>query len=296
MRCRYRENIYKCGEFLEVDIFPTFDKKKGGRIARRSRFRETSGMQARLNQRNAEKALVRLLNANFTTGDIEIALTYDNEHLPSKYEDAVRDVTNYLRRVKRMRDKLGLPEMKRVTVPGAGRFHFHIVMSGGVPREILETLWGKGFANSRRLEANRDGFAGIANYIAAQLDPDMNTDDLFSAYDINEETGELTERDGHKANRAKNAKRFTCSNNIVRPEPEIKDGRISQKKVEELATVSSASAKEFNKIYDGYEFVRCEPYYNSEYGGWYIHVRMRKRDERKRRSEGVARRQNYNEF
>lgn len=29
MRCLYREKIHKCGEFLEVDIFPVFEYQRG---------------------------------------------------------------------------------------------------------------------------------------------------------------------------------------------------------------------------------------------------------------------------
>lgn len=279
MRCRYRENIYQCGEFLEVDIFPTFHK--GNDRRRKKKFKPTAAMQERLNQKNAERALIRILNKNFTEGDIEITLTYSDNKLPNSYEAAYRDSVNYLRRVKRLRTKLGLPEMKSVTIPGGGRFHFHIVMSGGVDRETLEKLWGRGYANTKRLQIGDDGLAGLAIYDANQLSEDKLEADLFSEYELNEETGELTEREGGvKRQRKKGERRFVCSKNIVRPEPEVKEGRISQRRAEELATVDSVSRKAWADMYEGYTFVRSEPYYNDENGGWYIHVRL-KRDRRK---------------
>jgi hypothetical protein len=65
MRCRYREKIYKCGEYLEADIYPVFHQG-GGKSRRKARYKPTSAMQARLNQRRAERELTRLLNENFT--------------------------------------------------------------------------------------------------------------------------------------------------------------------------------------------------------------------------------------
>lgn len=77
MRCLYREKKYQCGEYLEIDIFPIFEKQRG-----RSRKRKpTSEVQKRLNQHNAERKLIRLLNTNFTKRDIRFDLTYDKEHL-----------------------------------------------------------------------------------------------------------------------------------------------------------------------------------------------------------------------
>lgn len=284
MRCRYRERIYQCGDYLEADIYPVFHKGST-KSRRRAKYKPTSAMQARLNQRRAEEALTRILNANFTADDIEITLTYDNEHLPEDYEKAVRDADNYIRRVKRLRGKRGLEALKFVRVPGGGRFHFHIVMSGGINRDELERMWGYGYANSKRLKFCQGGIAGLAHYIANQLDDgdEFGGEDLFSLYDIDVETGETTEK---PRERKKGQKRWSCSKNLLRPEPEIREGRISAAKVEELATVDSMSRSIFEKLYPGYSFNTCEPYYNPENGGYYLRVRMYRSDQTsdKRRS------------
>lgn len=273
MRCRYREKIYRTGEYLEVDIFPVFHK--GGTGSRRkAKYKPTSAMQARLNQRRAEEALTRLLNENFTDDDIEITLTYDDEHLPSDCDKAFRDADNYIRRVKRLRGKRGLSELKFCKVLGGGRFHFHIVMSGGIDRDELERMWGLGYANSKRLKFSSGGVAGLAHYIANQLDAsdEFGGEDLFSLYDIDVETGEATEK---PRERKKGQRRWSCSKNLRRPAPEIREGRISAGKVEELATFDAESRAVYEKLYPGYEFVSARPYYNPENGGYYLQVRMR---------------------
>lgn len=289
MRKKYREKIYRCGDYLDVDIFPVFAQSNR---KRRAKYKPTSAMQEKLNQRHAEQELSRILNANFTSKDISATLTYDRASLPTDREEAMRDVRNFLRRVKRLRARLGLPEMKYVLIPGGGRFHFHVPMSGGIPAEELAKLWNKGYCNVIRFRFNENGLEGHAKYVANQYDEDLfDGEDLLSGYDLDEETGELTERDGNKVRR-KGARRYICSKNIVRPEAEVREGKISAAKVEELATVDSASRGAFEKLYPGYSFSECVPYYNEENGGYYLRVKMYKNnatflDDRKRfRSRG----------
>ena len=251
MRMQYREKVYECGDYLEVDIYPVF-REQGGKCRRRAKSKPTRAVQEKLNQRNAERKLIRILNGNFTKGDIHITLTYRADALPETYEESLRDARNYLRRVNRMRKKLGLPELKYVLIPGEGKFHFHIIMNGGLSRDVLEELWGYGYANTERLQFTENGLAGLATYIGAQF---------------------ITE-EGDKRERGQ--KRYSCSRNIVMPEGKERDGRISQRLVCELATVDSESRAAFEKLYRGYTFVESKPFYNDFNGGYYITVRMHK--------------------
>lgn len=272
MRCRYREKIYKTGDYLEAEIYPVFHQG-GGKSRRRAKYKPTSAMQARLNQRRAERALTRLLNLNFCDDDIEMTLTFTDEYLPDEYEEAVKAANNYLRRVKRLRARLGLSALKFVLVPGGGRYHFHIIMNGGLTRDELEKLWKLGYANSKRLKFSMGGIAGLAHYISNQLGEDAyGGDDLFGGMAIDEGTGEVTE----ERIRRKGARRWTCSKNLQRPEPETRDGRISAARVEELCTVDAESRKAYEKLYPGYSFSSAKGYYNPENGGYYIQIIMKK--------------------
>ena len=248
MRCLYRERRYFCGDYLEVDIFPVF-RKQG---SRGKRAKPTSEAQAKLNEHNAEQKLIRILNANFTNRDIEIHLTYNDENLPGTPDEVKRDVQNFLRRVKRLRERLGLPELKYVVVPSGGidgtRFHIHITMSGGVDRSALEELWGFGYANSKRLQFNENGVEGLARYVARQ----------FSTHKDELPFG----------------KRWSASKNLVIPKPNDRDGKLSQRKVEELATIESASQSAFESLYEGYHLSEVRPFYNEVNGGYYLHVKM----------------------
>ena len=247
MRCLYRERRYYCGDYLEVDIYPVFKKQNG----RGRRAKPTSEVQAKLNQHNAEQKLIRILNENFTLDDIEIHLTYSDENLPETPEEVTRDYQNYLRRIKRLRTKLGLPEMKYVVVPAGGyedtRFHIHITMTGGVDRTLVEEMWGYGYANSRRLQFNENGVEGLARYVARQ----------FVA---------------HQGEELPFGKRWSGSRNLVIPQPQDRDGKLSQTKVKELAT--GVSRETFEELYEGYRLSEVRPFHNDVNGGYYLHVKL----------------------
>ena len=281
MRRTYREKIYRCGDYIDVQVFPVFNK---GNTRRKRRSKPTSEMQAKLNQKNAERALIRLLNANFTEDDISATLTFRDECLPESYEEAEKMAKNFLRRVKRLRGKKGLDEIKYIMIPGPGRFHFHIPMSGGLTDKELQALWPYGYLNCIHFEFNENGLEGHARYVAKQYEEDQyGGEDLFSMYEVDEETGEVHENaecrmQNAELKRAKGKRRYNCSRNIERPEPEEKDGRISAAKVEELATVDSASRAVFEKLYPGYCLADCKPYYNEENGGYYLEIRLYRSD------------------
>ena len=281
MRCKYREKMYRCGDYLTVDIYPVFHQG-GKKTRRRAKYKPTSAMQAKLNQKNAEEALTRLLEANFCESDLEITLTFSPDNLPDTYDLARRHAENYLRRVKRLRNRRELSSLKYVLIPGNGRFHFHIVMTGGIDRDELERIWGLGYANTKRLSFRENGVAGLARYIASQYDIEdfSKGEDLFSIYDIDEETGELTEKND---TRKKGQRRWSSSKNLIRPEPQFRDGKISSARVEELASVDSSNRVAFEKLYPGYSLLGVEPYYNPDNGGYYLHVRMY--SAKKRRSD-----------
>lgn len=276
MRRLYREKIYRTGDYLDIQLFPVFNKANA---RRKKRSKPTSEMQAKLNQRNAERALTRILNENFGEEDISVTLTYSAKDLPESFEDAERDAKNFLRRVKRLRAKKGLEEIKYVLIPGPGRFHFHIPMNGGLGDKELQKLWPYGYCNIIHFQLNENGIEGHARYIAKQFE-ESDDPDIFDMFDINEETGEVTEVQSAegRGQRKKGKRRYSCSKNIIRPEAEEKDGRISAAKVEEIATVDSESRRVFEKLYPGYCLSDVRPYYNEENGGYYLEIRMYRSD------------------
>ena len=91
-----RESVYVCGDYMDGDIYPVFQPPG----KRRSRCKPTSEIQQKLNQKNAEKKLTRLVHSNFTEDDIALHLTYRPGEEPQTEEEAQHILSNYIRRLK----------------------------------------------------------------------------------------------------------------------------------------------------------------------------------------------------
>lgn len=244
MRCLYREKRYKCGEYLEVDIFPVFEYQRG----RSKKRKPTSETQKKLNQRNAERKLIRLLNTNFTSKDIRFDLTYSDEYYPETPQEAQRQMQNFLRRVKRYRKRHELPELKYVAVTEIGkntkRFHHHIVMSGGIDINTLADIWGRGYTTAKPLRFDEYGIVGIAKYLIKE--PILG-------------------------------KRWCASRNLEHPKESQRDGRVSQRKARNFHDSGTDNREELERLYDGYALVDVQPLFNEVNSGYYLTIRMQKK-------------------
>lgn len=54
----------------------------------------------RYNHHKSEKQFIRIINTNFTSSAYYVTLTYNNEHLPESYSEALKNAENYTRRLK----------------------------------------------------------------------------------------------------------------------------------------------------------------------------------------------------
>ncbi len=260
MRTLYREKRYFCGDYLEVDMYPVIEYQRGRSKKRKS----TTETQQKLNQKNAERKLIRLLNTNFTKYDLRFDLTYSDEFYPDSNQDAQREMQNFLRRVKRYRKKHNLPELKYVAVTEIGkktaRVHHHIVMNGGVDIFTLAEIWGRGYTTAKPLQFDEHGIVGIAKYLVKE--PILG-------------------------------KRWCASKNLVQPKETQRDGRVSQRKVKMFHDSGIDNREELEKLYDGYALAEVVPYYNEINGGYYLTVRMYKKQalkkSRKRGRNGLQR-------
>jgi len=247
----YREKKVYTGKedrYLEVEFFPISLQER--KQKRKKKIKESLPKQKNLNDKNARKHLIRLLNNNFTDRDLVIHLTYRDEHLPGSEKEARRDVTNFLRRVKHYRKKNGLPELKYIAVieyrdqeegKKALRIHHHIVLND-MDRDVIENLWGRGRANADRLKADEFGYEALGRYITK--DP-------------------------------RGSKRWTQSKNLKPPTVKVNDFRFSKRKIEEISKAPDDRYL-FEKLYPGYIFSKCDVQVNDIVGGTYMYLKMRK--------------------
>lgn len=246
----YREKKIYSGKILEIDIYPiSFQERKQ---SRKKKEKESLPKQKNLNDKNARKHLIRLINTNFTDRDLVVHLTYDDMNLPKEEKDAKRDVDNFLRRVKHYRRKNNLEELKYVAVieyreqeegKKKVRMHHHVIIND-MDRDKVEELWGKGRANADRLKEDEYGYEALARYITK--DP-------------------------------KGKKRWKQSRNLKQPTIKVNDFKISKRKAEDMARNPEDRAF-YEKLYPGYIFTECKGTVNDILGCTYVNIKMRKRE------------------
>lgn len=246
MRSWYRETRYECGDYMEVNIYPVYTKAP----CRRKKAKPTSETQQKLNDIYAESKLIRIANANFTDHDLKVELTYSKEHLPQTDEEAARELRNFLRRVKRYRERNGLSELKYIAVTEkgsrSGRYHHHLIMSGEISVFDLVQLWGLGIVGTDILIFDENGIASLTRYMLKQ------------------------------AREFAGKKKYTRSRNLIDPPPKQRDNRFSKRKIVELAKDTENRA-EFEKLYEGYHLSQAQVVYNDTNGGVYIYARYYKK-------------------
>lgn len=254
MRCLYREKKYICGDYLEVDIYPVYKYQR----SRSKKAKPTSEVQKKLNQRNAERKLIRLLNTNFTEHDIRFDLTYDKDHCPSSPEEAQKECQKFLRRVKYARSKSGLPALKYVFVTEvgkrSGRLHHHIVMSGGMDINELADIWGRGYTSAKPLQFNEQGITGIAMYLVKE--PILG-------------------------------KRWCASRNLSKPVESERTGRLPQYQVREWNNSGMDNKAEIERTYEGFTLTDIKPFYNQVNGGYYVTLRLQRQKQKPKQKRSV---------
>ena len=164
-RTFYRERKYYCGEFLDVLIYPVLQEYEDGK-KRPNKVGPTKPVQERANNRHSAEKQTRILHKYFTPDDFELGLSYLVN--PECKERLLKDLQNYFKRIKRMMVKMGIKqELKYIVVPEVsdrGRYHIHLTISCGLDRDTLESLWGHGWANAKRLQFTTTGLARLAHY------------------------------------------------------------------------------------------------------------------------------------
>ncbi|MCM1296370.1 MAG: hypothetical protein NC311_12595 [Muribaculaceae bacterium] len=272
-----REKVIHCGpSFLSPQIYPyTSEQQAVTRRGNRARKEKVSPpKQKNLNDKRAKRYFVLLALSNFFKGDIALHLSYAPEFLPETEEEAMKIVAKYLRRVAYLRKKQGLPPLKYLCVTQVGRklngthrLHHHILMNGGLDRDILEALWWKEKAN--KTKKTQTVMYGWAN--ADRLQPNEKGITNIAAYMVQDSAGR---------------KHWTQSQNLDKPWFKgTNDNKYSRRQLEKIAKLPM-DCEEFRdfweKQYAGrgghdWELVDCERNY-AEQSGWYFYLTMRRRE------------------
>lgn len=249
---KYIVKTIQSGDMLESEIYPVYEKRKD--VPRREKEKLSKEIQEKLNEKNAKKKYVRIVNTNFTKNDLMVTLTYQDKYLPTE-KQAKKDVVNYLNRIKRYRKKMGLEELKYVYVlefvdeavqhkSKKIRVHHHIIMNA-MDRDIAEDIWGKGRAEAKRLQPDEFGLEGMARYM------------------VKDSRG----------------KRWYGSRNLKKPTVKRAITKLTKRRAEKLALNENMHEEIFEALYSNkYKFNDCNTFISDITGGFYLYCRMRKRD------------------
>ena len=253
----YRTRTIKAGNQLEVDIYPSFQFAID--VPKEKKNKGTSKAQKICNDNRSRRYFVNLINENFGKNDLWIAFTYNDENLPDSLEKAKKNIANYIRRVKRMRKKLGLPEFRYAYTteydleenPKTGkkktRIHHHLFCDGDMDRDLLEEMWKLGDRNdSQRLHPDaKTHLTGVANY--SSKDP-------------------------------KGKKHWSASKNLRKPKVTKSYSKFKKRTVEKMIKHYDEIKEQMEKKYPGYEFIDAKVMFNKHNQGNYIYARMVKRE------------------
>ena len=256
-RMGYRRRTTVSGPRIDAEVFPVFGRHQRGEL-RRAKHQITREAQQRANDERSRLHLIQLVEGNFTEKDVAIGLDYAGKAPTPERID--KDVRNFIARVKRARKKAGLSELKYIyaiggdEMPAAGysgtRPHVHMIMNGGISRDDLEEMWGKGIANCDRLQPRDEGLGGIAVYFTRQ-----------------------------KQDRApkKGVKKWRRSRNLVQPIRRSRDAKMPNSRVRRIAYDFENEAKDvMERLYPGNVLQKCTVRYSDVVAGVYIRCVMRR--------------------
>lgn len=183
----------RCVAGETIEICKRYSTRYGKKyIQRRDNENKTPEAVKKVNQRNAEKNLRRIINANFKKNDLHLVFTYEKDKRPTP-EGAKADLRNLMRRMKRIYEKAGL-EFKYINSTEFGKrgaVHFHVLVPF-IDMRLINDTWENGKIRPTMLDG-RKNHAKLAHYIV-------------------EETSARLKRDGITG------KRYNASRNLIKPQ------------------------------------------------------------------------------
>lgn len=246
----YRTKTIRSGTLLEVEAYPLLPRGVSRAVRRLEASKEAIAIH---NQMAAEKRIVRLVETNFTERDWYFTATIEGDKLPS-LDEMQKMVGNFIGRVNYRRKKMGLDNAKYIYViegyeegSRQQRLHFHMIIDGGLSREELRRIWGRGRVKCDELDPKSyNGLINLAKYMV-------------------------------KGPRGR--KRWVPSKNLKQPVVTVADRKIKSSAARRIAESTSEAAAALEKLYPGYKHIETEVKANPYIPGCYIYAVMRKADD-----------------
>lgn len=267
-----RTKSTRAGKMLYLTACPIWDteasREAAAALDKAKERRGTTQAQQKLNARNARWKLEQIINANFTDGDMLVGCTYEPDGQPADLAAAMKNMRNYMARLRRLCARRGSPPPRYVYVTetkvkkrGIEYHHHAVIHAEGITRDELEALWTKhhGICNTKRAQRQKEGLRGHAKYIAKQVCADGNAE-------------EYTRRH-----------RWCASKGLTIPVASTADKKLSRRRMEKIAQEIKRDPREaaalLEKINPGYEVVELEVKTSEWVTGAYVYAVMCRRDD-----------------
>lgn len=243
---KYRTKTVRAGKQSYVEIYPIWRTYDGLRQARSGNTRIA---QVKLNDKNAKKHAVYIVNQNFTDENFWATFTYRDEDLPTTREEAEKRLRKFLRALRdKAKKKYGIKfkcfyvtEHEADPKKGKIRCHHHLI-TNYPDRDELESLWKYGGRNQvRRLVADEYGYEGLVLYLL-------------------------------KGN--KKGRRYGVTRGMEKYKVSVADGKITRGRAMKLALGEIDGREFFEKNYPNFRLNDIKVSFSDVVSGVYICVRM----------------------
>lgn len=191
----YLKKTYTAG--ITKEVHNTYSARYGKNISRGGNVNRTPEAVKNYNTKMAHRELTRLINENYSPGDIHLVLTYFRGERPGP-KQAKKNLNAFLRKL-RGYFKKQKSELKYIAVTAfgdRGAIHHHLIINTMDGRDIRE-MWPFGGSHVEYLYPDGE-YSALAWYFIQQSRKSP--------------AGELTGK-----------KRWTCSKNLKRPVPTVKE-------------------------------------------------------------------------
>ena len=249
----YRTRSIKSGDLLEVEAYPILPQSLIREALKKCPVSKEA--QRRLNQRNAEKRLMRLMETNFGAGDWYFTATLEGANLPT-LDGMRKKIQRFISRMNYHRKARGMDNARYIYViegyeegSRQKRLHVHFVIDGGLGREELKTIWGHGRCKCDELDP--DSYGGLIN-LAKYLSKDP-----------------------------RGRKRWAASKGLAGPVIHVAERKINHRAARKIAESPAGAAAALEKLYPGYEHVETEVRSNPFIPGCYIYAILRRKGDGK---------------
>jgi len=171
----YIEEIVIAGKTIEISKKHSY-RYMSKKIPRSENKNPTPQDVKKINERNAENHLRRLINNNFQYQDIHLVLTYRRDQRPATPQAAKEDLGKFLRKLRDYFKKRGT-KLKYIAVTECKNkaIHHHLIITSMDTRDLTE-LWTCG--QPRPTYLDRSGQYGkLASYLIKETSKTFNSDD-----------------------------------------------------------------------------------------------------------------------